>query len=173
MKRKKEADKSVMPELPMNFDGLVERLRLLIAQARQQALRAVDLIQVRTCWEMGRHIVEFEQGGAERAQYGARLLPRLAERLTAEFGKGFDERNLRHMRAFFQTFPIWDAVRSELSWTHYRLLLRVVADFRLSEKRKRGRFREIAQKRTNILYKLMTSVTGVKILDIDVPEVSP
>ncbi|OIP88580.1 MAG: hypothetical protein AUK26_13290 [Syntrophaceae bacterium CG2_30_58_14] len=68
---------------------------------------------------------QFEQGGAERAQYGARLLPRLAKRLTAEFGKGFDERNLRHMRAFFQTFPIWDALRSELSWTHYRLLLRV------------------------------------------------
>jgi len=123
MKSKKEADKSVMPELHMNFDGLVERLRLLIAQARQQALRAVDPIQVRTCWEMGWRIVEFEQGGAERAQYGARLLPRLAERLTAEFGSGFDERNLRHMRAFFQTFPIWNAVRSELSWTHYRLLL--------------------------------------------------
>lgn len=49
----------------------------------------------------------------------------LAVQLTAEFGKGFDERNLRHMRAFFQAFPIWDAVRSELSWTHYRLLTRV------------------------------------------------
>jgi hypothetical protein len=70
----------------------------------------VDVVQVRTCWEMGRHIVEFEQGGAEWAQYGARLLPRLAERLTTEFGKGFDYSNLRHMRAFFQAFPIWDAL---------------------------------------------------------------
>lgn len=117
MKRKTKSDKSIVPETPKILDDLVERLRLIIAQARQQALRAVDLIQVHTCWEMGRHIVEFEQGGTERAQYGTRLLPRLAERLTAEFGKGFDERNLRHMRAFFQTFPIWDAVRSELSWT--------------------------------------------------------
>jgi predicted nuclease of restriction endonuclease-like (RecB) superfamily len=125
VKRKTKSDKSIVPETPKNLDDLVERLRLIIAQARQQALRAVDTIQVYTCWEMGRHIVEFEQGGTERAQYGARLLPRLAERLTAEFGKGFDERNLRHMRAFFQTFPIWDAVRSELSWTHYRILLRV------------------------------------------------
>jgi hypothetical protein len=124
MKRKKESDKSFIPESPMNFDGLVERLRLLVAQARQQALRAVDSIQVRTYWEMGRHIVEFEQGGMERAQYGAGLLPRLAKRLTGEFGKGFDERNLRHMRAFFQTFSIWDAVRHELSWTHYRILPR-------------------------------------------------
>jgi len=77
---------------------------------------------------MGRHIVEFEQGGANRAHYGAKLLPRLAERLTSESGQGFDERNLRHMRAFFQAFPIWNAVRSELSWTQYRLLLRVEDD---------------------------------------------
>jgi hypothetical protein len=117
--------KSVVPAAPLNLDGLLDQLRALILQARQQALRAVDVVQVRTSWEMGRHIVEFEQGGAERAKYGARLLSRLAERLTAEFGKGFDERNLRHMRAFFQAFPIWDALRPKLSWTHYRLLLRV------------------------------------------------
>ena len=109
----------------VNLDGLLDQLRALILQARQQALRAVDVVQVRTCWEMGRHIVEFEQGGAERAKYGAKLLPRLAERLTAEFGKGFDISNLRHMRAFFHAFPIWDALRPELSWTHYRLLLRL------------------------------------------------
>jgi len=65
------------------------------------------------------------QGAAERVQYGASLLPRLAERLTAEFGKGFDKRNLPHMRAFFQTFPICDALRHELSRTHYRLLVRM------------------------------------------------
>lgn len=104
---------------------LLGTLRQLIAEARQRALRAVDVIQVQTCWQVGRHIVEFEQGGAARAAYGQRLLPLLAERLTTEFGKGFDQRNLRHMRAFFLAFPIWDAVRSELSWTHYRLLTRV------------------------------------------------
>ena len=97
----------------------------MIAQARTQALRAVDSIQVRTCWEIGRHIVEFEQDGRARAAYGKRLLPMLAEQLTQDFGKGFDERNLRHMRAFYQSFAIWDAVRSELSWTHYRLLTRM------------------------------------------------
>lgn len=104
---------------------LVGQLRDLIRDARGRALRAVDAIQVRTCWEIGRHIVEFEQGGAARAEYGKRLLPKLAESLTAEFGRGFDERNLRNMRAFFQVFPIWNAVRTELSWTHYRTLLRV------------------------------------------------
>ncbi len=107
---------------------LLGSLGELIREARQRALRAVDVIQVQTCWQMGRHIVEFEQGGAARATYGQRLLPELAEALTVEFGKGFDERNLRHMRGFYQAFPIWDAVRTELSWTHYRTLLRIDSD---------------------------------------------
>ena len=59
------------------FGRLMESLRTLIIDARQQALRAVDLVQVRACWEMGRHIVTFEQGGAARAEYGAELLGRL------------------------------------------------------------------------------------------------
>ena len=108
-----------------SLPALISQLRGLIESARGQALRTVDSIQVRTCWEIGRHIIEFEQQGADRATYGARLIPKLAESLTAEFGKGFDERNLRHMRTFFQGFPIWNAVRTELSWTHYRNLLRV------------------------------------------------
>ena len=69
--------------------------------------------------------MEYEQGGLDRAKYGARLLPRLADQLTAEFGKGFDASNLRYMRLFYQTFPNCDALRHELSWTHYRTLLRV------------------------------------------------
>jgi len=107
------------------LDGLLGQLSALILEARQQVLRAADIVQVRTCWQVGRHIVEFEQKGAGRAKYGAKLLNRLAERLMAEFGKGFDERNLRHMRAFFQAFPIWNALRTELSWTHSRTLLQV------------------------------------------------
>lgn len=104
---------------------LLEALRGLIQQGRQKALRAVDMVQVQTCWQVGRHIVEFEQGGESRASYGQRRLPRLAQVLTREFGKGFDDRNLRNMRGFYLTFPIWNAVRTELSWTHYRQLLRV------------------------------------------------
>jgi hypothetical protein len=116
---------SEYPVEPPSLQILVSQLRDLISDARVRALRSVDAIQVRTCWEIGRHVVEFEQGGAVRAEYGKRLLPRLAESLTAEFGRGFDARNLSNMRAFFQAFPIWNAVRSELSWTHYRILLRV------------------------------------------------
>ena len=110
---------------PEGFSPLLDSLRQLIGDSRQQVLRAVDAVQVQTYWHIGRHIVEFEQGGAQRAAYGQRLLPQLGQALAAEFGRGFDATNLRHMRAFYQAFPIRDAVRRELSWTHYRLLLRV------------------------------------------------
>ena len=106
---------------------LLHSLRDLIQNARQRALRAVDAVQVQTCWEIGRHIVEFEQGGSSRAEYGARLQT-LAAALAAEFGRGFDASNLRYMRLFYQAFPIRDALRHELSWTHYRTLLRVESD---------------------------------------------
>ncbi len=108
--------------------SLLAELRSLIRQGRQQALRAVDSVQVATCWQIGRHIVEFEQQGAGRAAFGARLLPRLAQRLTVEFGPGFDASNLRHMRLFYRAFPIRDALRHELSWTHYRALARVESE---------------------------------------------
>lgn len=105
--------------------SLLGNLGELIRDARQKVLRAVDTVQVQTCWQIGRHIVEFEQEGARRAEYGKQLLSKLAKSLTEEFGKGFDVSNLRYMRLFYQAFPIRDALRHELSWTHYRRLLRV------------------------------------------------
>ena len=121
-------DTAMTPLLPQDdpqLAPLIDELGELIRQARQKVLRAVDTLQVQTCWQIGRHIIEFEQGGAERAAYGTRLLPSLAKVLTARFGKGFDASNLRYMRLFYQAFPICDALRHELSWTHYRTLLRV------------------------------------------------
>jgi predicted nuclease of restriction endonuclease-like (RecB) superfamily len=111
-----------------SLDWLLGALRELIQRGRDQAVRAVDAIQVRTCWEIGRHIVEFEQAGADRAEYGKGLLSALAASLTAEFGRGFDASNLRYMRLFYRAFPICDALRHELSWTHYRTLLRVESE---------------------------------------------
>jgi predicted nuclease of restriction endonuclease-like (RecB) superfamily len=76
-------------------------------------------------WQIGRLIVEDEQRGVERAEYGKAVLADLSKRLTAEFGKGHDASNLRHMRLVYQVFPIRDALRHELGWTHYRMLTRV------------------------------------------------
>lgn len=77
---------------------------------------------------IGRHIVEFGQQGEVRAAYGNKLLPSLADSLTGEFRKDFNATNLRHMRGFYLAFPIHDALSHELSWIHYRNLLRVKND---------------------------------------------
>lgn len=96
--------------------------------SRNQAYSAVNFAMVQAYWHIGRIIVEHEQNGSLRAEYGKAVLQGLSERLTEEFGKGFDVRNLRNMRAFYRAFPKWNAVRSELTWTHYRALLRVEDD---------------------------------------------
>ena len=80
---------------------------------------------VTSYWSIGQLIVEDEQNGNERAKYGKAVLEGLSKKLTAQFGKGFDESNLRYMRLFYQTFKNCDTLRHELSQSHYRLLLRV------------------------------------------------
>lgn len=104
---------------------LLQAIRELVQQARQQFQRSVNSAMVQTYWQIGRLIVEDEQQGEARAEYGKQHLEQLSARLTDEFGKGFDVTNLRLMRRFYQAFPIRDAVRLELSWTHYRYLIRI------------------------------------------------
>ncbi len=80
---------------------------------------------VEAYWDVGRVIVEEEQAGRGKADYGKRIIEGLSQRLREDFGKGYDRSNLFHMRAFFLAYPKVDALRRQLSWTHYRLLLRV------------------------------------------------
>ncbi|WP_449316884.1 PDDEXK nuclease domain-containing protein [Rubneribacter sp.] len=103
---------------------MYDRIAGVLDAARNRAYTAVNFAMVQAYWEIGRSIVE-EQGGEERAEYGNALIINLSEKLTADYGKGFDERNLRFMRRFYTTFPIRNALRSELAWTHYRLLCKV------------------------------------------------
>ena len=104
---------------------LLTAIRNILAQARTQLQKTVNLTMVHTYWQVGHLIVEHEQHGEKHASYGQYQLKKLAEQLQSEFGKGFNERNLRRMRAFYQAYPIWTAVRSELTWTHYRILLQI------------------------------------------------
>jgi len=124
MNTRKKSAPAIFP-VTADLTALVNSLGELIVSARKHAAQAVDIVQVKTCWEIGRHIVEFEQNGAARADYGKKLIPNLAQKLTHDFGKGFDASNLRYMRQFYKAFPICDALRHKLSWTHYRSLLRV------------------------------------------------
>ena len=104
-------DNAMAATAPTGLTPLLGALRQIIANSRQQVLRAVDSAQVQTYWHIGQHIVEFEQAGAQRAAYGQRLLPQLGQALATEFGRGFDTTNLRHMRGFYLAFPIRDALR--------------------------------------------------------------
>jgi len=104
---------------------LYQAIAEVIAQARQQVRQAVNQHMVQAYWHIGRLIVEQEQQGQQRAEYGKQQLKQLSERLQAEFGKGFDVGNLRNMRQFYLTFPKHYTLRSVLSWSHYRTLMRI------------------------------------------------
>lgn len=107
------------------YNELLDSIRTLLVDGRKQVAAAVNAAMVQTYWRIGRLIVEDEQQGETRAEYGKHVLKSLSVSLTEEFGKGFDARNLRNMRQFYLVFPIWNAVRTELSWTHYRTLTRI------------------------------------------------
>ncbi len=109
----------------LSANHLFSEIAGLIRDTRQTVSRSVNSAMVATYWQVGCLIVEDEQQGATKAEYGKAVLKSLSARLTAEFGKGFDETNLRKMRQFYNLFPIRDSVRLELNWTHYRHLLRV------------------------------------------------
>ena len=113
-----------MPESLTSNNNLYTAISSVLQQARQTAYRAVNFTMVTAYWEIGRLITEDELKW-ERAEYGKQVLKNLAERLTNEFGKGFDERELRKMRQFYQSFQIRDTLRPELTWSHYRRLLSV------------------------------------------------
>ncbi|MGP9678380.1 PDDEXK nuclease domain-containing protein [Halomonas sp. AOP27-A1-41] len=110
---------------PAAFSDLISAITQQIEQARGQVRQAVNTAMVQSYWEIGRLIIEHEQQGNSRAEYGKQQLQQLSQQLTERLGKGFDVRNLRNMRQFYQNYPKRNAVRTELSWTHYRTLLRV------------------------------------------------
>ncbi len=112
-------------DLEKNF---IVEIKSILFHARQKAYTAINSAMVEAYWLMGKRIVEEEQHGKERAAYGKGLLKALATELSAEFGKGFDERELRRIRQFYQIFPIRGTLRPELSWCHYRLLIRITSD---------------------------------------------
>ena len=105
--------------------SLYESIRTLLLASRTQVRQTVNTAMVQTYWHIGRMIVEDEQGGQKRAAYGKQVLPELSKRLTQEFGSGFSAPSLWNYRQFYLCFPILSAVRRELTWTHYKSLLRI------------------------------------------------
>jgi len=120
---KRKADSLIKTDI--QSQGAYERIRKIIENARGNIARVINTEMVVAYWHIGREIIEEEQRGRSRAEYGKRLLETLAKRLSDDFGRGFDDSNLWNMRKFYQTYPILDALRRELSWTHYRILMRI------------------------------------------------
>jgi predicted nuclease of restriction endonuclease-like (RecB) superfamily len=105
------------------YQGLLEQISNTYTAGRGAALQAVNTQLVRTYWQVGRQIVEFEQGGKERAEYGASLMSQLATDLRLRHGKGFSRSNLIYMRLLYLRYPIGQTPSDLLSWSHYVELL--------------------------------------------------
>lgn len=106
----------------------INDIKQIFSTARQKAYQAVNSAMVEAYWKIGERIVLEEQNGQSRAEYGKEIIKNLSVELTAEFGKGFTERNLRNFRQFyleFQQLEIWKSVISKLSWTHFQRVLKV------------------------------------------------
>jgi len=97
----------------LKTDNIYDEIKMLIENARTMAYKAVNFAMVQTYWNIGRLIVEHEQKGEAKAEYGKALLKELSKKLTRDFGKGFTVTNLRYMRQFYIIFPIHHAVRDK------------------------------------------------------------
>ncbi len=106
-------------------NALFTQIKNVLDEARQQVARSVNTTIVKAYWQVGKYIVEYEQHGKDRAEYGKEVIKKLSERLMKEYGSGFTTTNLKVMRQFYLYYPKGHAMRDQLSWTHWRTLLTV------------------------------------------------
>ncbi len=106
------------------YNDLINQIGALLQKGREQVAQSVNTILVQTYWLIGRHIVEFEQGGKEKAEYGTFLFEKLSKDLTQLYGKGFSRSNLLYMRKLYLTFPKSETLSNVLGWSHYFEILR-------------------------------------------------
>lgn len=117
-----------MSDLIGFYQQLIDRIGECLVQGQQRAFEQVNTLLVETYWQIGQYIVEFEQKGNERAEYGSRLLTQLSRDLKTAYGKGFSRRNVLDMRRFYVSYPKWQMVSAKLGWSHYTELLAISDD---------------------------------------------
>lgn len=106
-------------------EQFISDIRTIILSARESAIRSVDTVRVQMYWKLGERIFIEEQKGQDRAEYGAYLLQNVALEIEKEFGSGFSVRQLERARQFYRTYPIATALRTQLNWYQYRLLIQI------------------------------------------------
>jgi predicted nuclease of restriction endonuclease-like (RecB) superfamily len=109
----------------VNKDDFYLSVKTILQTARDTAYKQVNFIMVEAYWNIGKQIVQEEQDGKHRAKYGSYLIKKLSEKLTLDFGKGFTPTNLKTMRQFYNTFPNSHTLCDQLSWSHYKLIIRL------------------------------------------------
>lgn len=107
------------------YNSLIATIGEVLAQGKAYVLQTVNQGIVQTYWAIGKHIVEFEQAGNEKAEYGSALLKRLSGDLTFRYGKGFSISNINKMRKLYLEYPILQTVSAKLSWSHFVELLKI------------------------------------------------
>lgn len=112
-------------KLSKNYNILVETIGHIINNGRKDAYVQINNILIKNYWEIGKRIVEFEQSGKERAEYGQELLIQLSKELKFKYGKGFSRSNLQYMRLFFIKYPKCQTLSGKLNWSHYVELLMI------------------------------------------------
>jgi len=110
---------------PQTNNNIYQTIKTILKTARDNAYQQVNFIMVEAYWNIGKQIVEEEQKGEDRAKYGSYLIKELSSQLSDEFGKGFSQQSIRNMRQFYKSFPIRSTLWSELSWSHYKLIIRL------------------------------------------------
>jgi len=113
------------------YSELIDKIGGLLQQGRQQAAQSVNTILVQTYWHIGQHIVEFEQKGNQKAEYGSQLLDTLSKDLTQSYGKGFSRSNIFQIRQFYVKFQNIQTLSGQLTWSHYTEILKSNNDLEL------------------------------------------
>ncbi len=113
-----------MKPVKNEYQNLVSEIGNILQEGRAKAAYAVNTILVQTYWQIGRYIVEFEQNGNEKADYGSSFLEKISKDLSAAYGKGFSRSNVFYMRQLYITFPICETLSHKLTWSHYFEILK-------------------------------------------------
>ena len=154
-----------------NIDSLFDNIKDMVINSRNRVYSAVNTEMLNLYWNIGKVIMEIQQGD-ERAAYGDAVLDKLSQKLTNEFGKGFSSRNLRTMRKFYLMYPIWKTVSAKLSWSHYLELIKIDEEpkrnFYLNECiNSRWSVRELERQIGSLLYeRLVLSANKQKVLEL-------
>ena len=159
-------------ELVVNYQNLIGEIGQLLNSGREQASKSVNTILVQTYWKIGQHIVEFEQGGKDKAEYGSQLFERLSKDLTLAYGKGFGRSNLVYIRKLYLNFQISGTLSHKLSWSHYYEILKSDSDLEIGFYSKQCEnenwsVRELKrQMKSALFYRLAKSKDKIGILEL-------